>query len=94
MGLQGNSRIGAAVKVSDALSGRFEYGASNGNANIRHLYGVWNFGAGSLLVGQHDGPLRHPGSDQVYAGDAGLGGWGEMSSPRKAQLKLMIDTFC
>ena len=93
MGLQGNSRIGANVKVSDSLSGRFEYGASGGNANIRHLYGVWNFGAGSLLVGQHDGPLRHPGSDQVYAGDAGLGGWGEMSSPRKAQLKLIIDTF-
>ncbi len=93
MELQGNSRIGANVKVSDELSGRFEYGTSDGNANIRHLYGVWNFGAGSLLVGQHDGPLRHPGSDQVYAGDAGLGGWGEMSSPRKAQLKLIIDTF-
>ncbi len=93
MGLQGNSRIGANVKVSDELGGRFEYGTSDGKANIRHLYGVWNFGAGALLVGKHDGPLRHPGSDQVYAGDAGLGGWGEMSSPRKAQLKLMIDTF-
>ncbi len=93
MGLQDNSRIGAAVNVSDTLSGRFEYGASNGNANIRYLYGVWNFGVGSLMVGQHEGPLRHPGSDQVYATDAGLGGWGEMSSPRKAQLKLMIDTF-
>ncbi len=93
MGLQGNSRIGAQVKVSDELSGRFEYGASNGNVNVRYLYGVWNFGAGSILVGQHEGPLRHPGSDQVYATDAGLGGWGEMSSPRKAQIKLMIDTF-
>jgi len=93
MGLQSNSRIGAHVKVSDELSGRFEYGTSGGNVNVRHLYGEWNFGAGSLLIGQHDGPLRHPGSDQVYAGDAGLGGWGEMSSPRKAQLKLMIDTF-
>ncbi len=93
MALQENSRVGAEVKVSDELSGRFEYGASDGNANIRYLYGVWNFGAGSLLVGQHEGPLRHPGSDQVYADDAGLGGWGEMSSPQKAQLKLMIDTF-
>lgn len=93
MGLQDNSRIGATVMVSDELSGRFEYGAEDGKADIRYLYGVWNFGAGSLLVGQHEGPLRHPGSDQVYAVDAGLGGWGEMSSPRKAQIKLMIDTF-
>jgi len=93
MGLQDNSRIGAEVKVSDAVSGRFEYGAENGKADVRYLYGVWNFGGGSLMVGQHEGPLRHPGSDQVYATDAGLGGWGEMSSPRKAQLKLMIDTF-
>jgi hypothetical protein len=29
----------------------------------------------------------------VYAGDAGLGGWGEMSSPRKAQIKLIFDSF-
>ncbi|MBU0970715.1 MAG: hypothetical protein KKC20_08720, partial [Proteobacteria bacterium] len=93
MGLQDNSGIGAKVNVSDELSGRFEYGTSDGKADIRYLYGVWNFGVGSLLVGKDEGPLRHPGSDQVYAADAGLGGWGEMSSPRKAQLKLMIDTF-
>ena len=93
MGLQDNSLIGAEVMVSDAVSGRFEYGAENGKADVRYLYGVWNFGVGSLMVGQDEGPLRHPGSDQVYATDAGLGGWGEMSSPRKAQLKLMIDTF-
>ncbi|MGD9825120.1 MAG: hypothetical protein AB7U36_12155, partial [Desulfobacter sp.] len=35
--LQVNSRIGANVKVSDELTGRFEYGASGGNANIRLL---------------------------------------------------------
>lgn len=93
MGLQGNSRVGANVKVSDTLTGRFEYGASGGSANLRYLYGVWNFGPGSLLVGQHEGPLRHPGSDQVYGDDAGLGGWGELSSPRKAQLKLILGTF-
>ncbi len=40
MGLQGNSRIGARVQVSDELSGRFEYGASDGNVNLRHLYGI------------------------------------------------------
>lgn len=50
--LQGNSRIGARVKVSDELKGAFEYGAKGGNANIRLLYGEWNFGAGKLIVGQ------------------------------------------
>ncbi|MCF8136214.1 MAG: hypothetical protein K9K63_02785, partial [Desulfotignum sp.] len=47
-GLQGNSRIGASVKVSDELTGGFEYGTG---VNVRKLYGEWNFGAGSLLVG-------------------------------------------
>jgi hypothetical protein len=36
--LQTNSRIGARVKVNEQLTGRFEYGASSGNANIRLLY--------------------------------------------------------
>lgn len=47
--LLGTSRIGAKVKVSDTLVGRFEYGTG---VNLRHLYAEWNFGAGKLLVGQ------------------------------------------
>lgn len=47
--LHGNSRIGARVKVSDSVNGRFEYGALNG-VNLRILWGEWNFGAGSLGV--------------------------------------------
>jgi len=86
--LQGNARIGANVKVSDELAGRFEYGASGGNANIRLLYGEWNFGAGTFLVGQDYTLVRFPHSNQAYDGDAGLGGYGELSSPRTAQLKL------
>ncbi|MCG8567180.1 MAG: hypothetical protein MI747_19060, partial [Desulfobacterales bacterium] len=66
-GLQGNARIGAKVKVNDSLKGRFEYGALQGNANIRLLYGEWNFGAGSLLVGQNYTPLLLPYSNQVYS---------------------------
>jgi len=86
------SRIGANVKVSDELSGRFEYGASGGNANIRLLYGVWNFGAGTLLVGQDYTPVRFPGSNQAWD-DAGLGGWGELSSSRAGQIKLRFGDF-
>ena len=88
--LQGNARIGAKVKVSDELSGRFEYGTG---VNVRLLYGVWNFGAGTFLVGQDYTPLYLPGSNQVYATDNGLGGWGEIYGSRKAQLKLQFGGF-
>lgn len=86
--LQGNSRIGANVKVNDELVGRFEYGASDGNANIRLLYGEWNFGPGKLLVGQNYTPLYMPVSNQVYYGDNGLEGWGEASPGRHSQVRL------
>jgi hypothetical protein len=53
-GLQGNSRIGAKVKVSDNLSGRFEYGST---PNLRLLYGEYDFGGWKLGVGQNYQPL-------------------------------------
>ncbi len=91
--LQSNARIGANVKVSDELIGRFEYGTYEAAANIRLLYGEWNFGAGKFLVGQDYVPLYLPGSNQVYATDNGLGGWGEVYGGRKAQLKLTFGGF-
>lgn len=93
-GVQVNSRIGAKVKVSDELTGRFEYGASGGNANIRLLYGEWNFGSGKLLVGQDYVPANLFGSNQVYGDDADLEGWGgEMYGGRAAQIKLTFGDF-
>ena len=91
--LQGNSRIGANVRVSDELTGRFEYGASDGNANVRLLYGEWNFGAGSLLVGKDYTPLYMPVSNQVYGEDNNLDGWGEAYPGRHAQIKLKFGGF-
>jgi len=61
------SRIGANVKASDSLAGRFEYGAGGGNASIRLLYGEWNFGGGKLLVGQDYSPLLNIQSNSVYS---------------------------
>ena len=86
--LQGNSRIGAKIKVSDELSGRFEYGASQGKANVRLLYGTWNFGAGELIVGQTYAPAWLSVSSQAYNGDNGLSGWGENYTGRTPQLQL------
>ena len=65
---QGNSRIGASVK-KDAIGGSFEAGTT---WNIRKLYGTWNFGPGTLLVGQTYGPVNLFISNQVYGGDADL----------------------
>jgi hypothetical protein len=95
-GLQGNARIGANVKVSDELTGRFEYG-SGGNgetANVRHLYGEWDFGAGKLLVGKTYTPLNLLGSNQVYLDDGALEGYGgDLYAGRLAQIKLTFGDF-
>ncbi len=92
-GLQSNARIGAKVKVSDELTGRFEYGTSGGNANIRLLYGAWNFGAGTLTVGQDYTPMYLPVSNQVWNDDNGLHGYGDPYPGRKPQIRLQFDGF-
>jgi len=90
MGLQGNARIGANVKASDEVSGRFEYGTG---VNVRLLYGVYNFGAGSLLVGQDYTPIDTLYSNQVVEDDNGLLYEGCTYEGRIAQLKLKMGGF-
>ena len=92
--LQGNSRIGAKVKVSDTLKGRFEYGSRDG-VNIRHLYGEWNFGAGRLIVGQTYTPFLVV-TDQIYnvsglnRGDTNMAYFGTIYSGREPLIGLKI----
>jgi len=88
MGLQGNSRVGANVKVSDELSGRFEAGNSGTTWNTRLIYGEWNFGGGTFLVGQTYTPLNLFYSNQVFGGDTDLLAYGGVYSGRAAQLRL------
>jgi len=68
MHLQTNARIGANVKAGD-VSGRFEYGSG---PNLRLLYGTWNFGAGSLTVGQAYTPIDCLISGQVIDDDINM----------------------
>ena len=89
-GLQGNSRIGANVKVSDELTGRFEYGTG---VNTRILWGEWNFGAGSLGIGQHYTPLNYFYSNQVYGSDNDLLGQGGVYSGRQSMIRLKFGGF-
>ncbi len=91
--LQGNARIGASVKASDELTGHFEYGAGGGNANIRILWGEWNFGAGSLGIGQHYTPLNYFYSNQVYGSDNDLLAQGGVYSGRESMIRLKFGGF-
>ncbi|WP_321493309.1 hypothetical protein [uncultured Desulfobacter sp.] len=97
--LNGNARIGANVKVNDSLTARFEYGAKRGDANIRILMGEWNFGAGSLGVGQDYTPLLFPYSNQVYNiyalkdGDTNMSLLGMLYGKREPMVRLKFGTF-
>jgi len=99
MGLNGNSRIGARVKVSDTITGRFEYGAKNGSANLRILWGEWNFGAGSLGIGETYVPLINGYANQVYPihalgnGDMNMTMFGMLYGGRRPMIKLKFGNF-
>jgi hypothetical protein len=82
--LQGNSRIGANVKVTDNLVGRFEYGSG---PNLRILWGEYDFGGFKLGVGQHYTPLNFFYSNQVWAGDTDLLPYGGVYSGRRAMVR-------
>jgi hypothetical protein len=92
-GLQGNSRIGASVKVNDELAARFEVGNSATTWNTRKIYGEWDFGPGKFLVGQTDTPLNGYYSNQVYGGDEDLLSYGGVYSGRSPMLQLTFGNF-
>jgi len=82
---QGNSRIGARVKVSDTLSGRFEYGES---PNQRLLYGDWNFGAGVMRVGQAYAPGNIFISNKVFGDDGNNLNFGGLYTGRQEEISF------
>ena len=88
--LQGNSRVGAKVKTDGPISGQFEYGTG---INLRLLFATWNFGGGSLLVGQDYTPVDSFQSGSCGkpsdGGDCGLVGYGTLYTGRQPQIKLI-----
>jgi hypothetical protein len=88
--LQGNSRIGANVKVTDNLVGRFEYGST---PNRRILWGEYDFGGFKLGVGQHYTPLNFFYSNQVWDGDFDLLFAGGVYNGRKAMVQGKFGGF-
>ena len=88
--LQTNSRIGAKVIVNEQLTARFEYGTG---VNLRILYGEWDFGPGSLLVGQTYSPLNMLYANQVWWDDTNLLDFGGLYSGRNPMVRLKLGNF-
>jgi len=86
---QGNSRIGASAK-GDAVSGRFEFSNAVGT---RLLYGTWNFGGGTLLVGQTYSPYNIFISNQVYGGDSDMLNFNAAYGGRQQMLQVSFGSF-
>ena len=87
--LQGNSRFGASVKAGD-IGGGFEYGTG---VNLRKLYGTWNFGGGTLLLGQTYSPVNMFYSNQVWGGDADMLPYGGVYGGRNPMIQLAMGSL-
>lgn len=87
---QGNSRIGAKVKVNDQIGGRFEMSDGFGK---RLLYGTYNFGGGELLLGQSYTPITSFYSNSVYDGDGDLLNIGQFYEGRQEMIQLKFGGF-
>ena len=85
-----NSRVGANVSHGP-VSGRFEFGTG---VNVRHLYGVWDYDVGQLLVGQSFTPLgSYAYSNQVFNADDNLYRFGQVFNGRRPMVELVMDGF-
>jgi hypothetical protein len=90
--LQGNTRIGANVKVTDNLVGRFEFGVGSDITRRLH-YGEYNFGAFKLLVGQTYGPVNMFISSQVFGGDTNMLPYGGVYGGRNPMVQFKFGGF-
>ena len=88
--LQSNARIGATVKVSDNLVGRFEYGTG---INLRILWGEYNFGSFKLGIGQHYTPVNIFISNQVFGGDTDMLPFGGVYGGRNPMVQFKFGDF-
>ncbi|MCF8026246.1 MAG: hypothetical protein K9K82_12260 [Desulfobacteraceae bacterium] len=103
MGLDHNSTFTAKAMVSENFYGVVQLGLRDGDREgdyqnddyLRLAYGVWNFGAGKLLVGQDYTPGTYLGYSKMSAdigsgGTANLLGAGLPYIARQPQIKLMF----
>jgi hypothetical protein len=93
----GSSRFGARFKAGD-MGANVEIRPRDQNANsyggstnhLRHWYGSWDFGSGTLIVGQTWTPTFHPICNECLVGGGGiLDAYGDMGgSVRQAGMQF------
>jgi len=86
--LQGNSRIGVDYQ-KDNLTGKVEIGAftSDGQLDLRKLYGKYDFDGWSILAGK-DADGTDMLSNQTFNNDLGLNGYGAIYGGRNPQIRF------
>jgi len=79
--------VGANVEIRPRDQNATSYSGSS--STMRHWYGTWNFGPGTLVVGQTWTPTFHPICNECMIGGGGfLDGYGDQGgSTRKAGLQ-------
>jgi hypothetical protein len=90
--LQGNSRFGANVKAEN-IKAQVEMGINESSVSARRVYGVWNFGAGTLKVGKDYTPVSQFISGQVFDTDLGLLNTGTVYGGRHGQIAFGFGNF-
>jgi hypothetical protein len=90
--LQGNSRFGANIQAEN-IKAQVEMGIGESNVSARRVYGVWNFGAGTMKVGKDYTPTSQFISGQVFDSDLGLLGTGTNYGGRHGQLAFTFGSF-
>ena len=88
-----NARLGGKM-VKGKISGVYELGLDDDaetGVYTRLIYGAYDFGAGTLVIGQDYTPLGSMFySNQVVLDDNNLLGWGAMYGSRVPQIKLQM----
>jgi hypothetical protein len=90
--LQSNSRFGANIKA-DHIKAQVEMGMNESSVSSRRIYGVWNFGAGTLKVGKDYTPMTEFVSNQTFDTDLGLLEFGAPYAGRHGQIALGFGGF-
>ena len=90
--LQGNSRFGANVKAEN-IKAQVEMGINESSVSARRVYGVWNFGSGTMKVGKDYTPTSQFISGQVFDTDLGLLGTGTNYGGRHGQISFGFGNF-
>lgn len=89
---ESSSRFGARFKAGD-VGGNVEIRSNFGGNIMRHWYGTWNFGPGTLVVGQTWTPSFIPICDECMIGGGGFpSGYGDTGGggpgPRRPQIQV------